>query len=119
MRASNATVKDRRIGVRDCGIRQAEGHHRGDSLLILTGLRLYEPNRHARKGAFMLKDYPAISSLGSVDYIMPDHPSFIKVRSGTHLNGFTIEILAANAEGKYSKDKGAVQVVNDRIYVHR
>ncbi len=67
----------------------------------------------------MLKDYPAVNSLGNVDYIMPGDPSYIKIRVGSHLDGFMIKIIDGRS-GKVPTDyTNLAEVVKNRVYVYK
>jgi hypothetical protein len=64
-----------------------------------------------------LNDFPAVTSLGTVDGIWPGNPTYIKVRAGTHLSGFVIQILSTNSSPQ--REQGSTEVVKSRIYAHR
>ncbi len=68
--------------------------------------------------ANLLKDYPAMTSLGNVDYIMPDAPSYIKIRVGTHFNGFMIKILDGGARQEFVGGAHTSEIVKGRIYIN-
>ncbi len=65
----------------------------------------------------MLTDYPAITSLGNVDYIMPDAPSYIKIQVGTHFNGFMIKILDGSTHHEFVQTAHISEIVKGRIYI--
>jgi len=66
-----------------------------------------------------LKDYPAIAALGTVDGIWPGSPPYIKIRVGTHIRGFIIEIADTNSPVKHVKSTNMLEVVDSCVFVHR
>jgi len=66
-----------------------------------------------------LKDYPAIFALGQVDGIWADSPAYIKVRVGTHINGYIIHIVDTNSASKYVNLSNSVEIGDSCIFVHR
>lgn len=81
----------------------------------------------ARFGASKLKifspseltDYPAVLALGRVDGIFPGNPPFIKVRVGTHINGYIIELMNTNNYPRLEQPRKGVQLIGSCIAVHR
>jgi|SRR5579862_6152275 len=67
----------------------------------------------------MLTKYPAVASLGRVDYIMPGPPAHIKIRAGTHLDGFTMKIVDTNTDAKLQRGADTLEIVKGCIYVSR
>jgi hypothetical protein len=66
-----------------------------------------------------LSDYPAISGLGKVDAIYPGDPPYIKIRVGTHINGYIIAILDTNGYSPRSVSPDEVEVIKPCVFVHR
>jgi hypothetical protein len=66
-----------------------------------------------------LKDFPAIMSLGRVNGIWSGPPNRIRVRVGTHFDGYAIEILETNLPERYDKSPNEAEIVKSRIFVHR
>ena len=66
-----------------------------------------------------LDNYPAITSLGKVDYIMPGKPPYVKIRVGTHLDGYIIQI--ADTNGNYTLVHGpdTLEIIQSRMYISR
>jgi hypothetical protein len=77
----------------------------------VSKVKFFEPSE--------LKDYPAIASLGNVDGIWPGEPPNIKIRVGTHVRGFIIQIVDTNNPVKYVKSSNTVEVIDSCIFVHR
>ena len=67
----------------------------------------------------ILSNYPAITALGKVDYIMPDTQAYIKIRVGNHLNGYIIQIVDTNGNYKFKRGRDTLEVVKDRIFISR
>jgi hypothetical protein len=66
-----------------------------------------------------LTDYPAIAALGKVDGIWPGPPAYIKIRIGTHMDGYIMEIADTNSSAKYEPSTNCVELVKSCIFVHR
>lgn len=70
-------------------------------------------------GSDDLKSYPAVSALGKVDGIWPGSPAYIKIRIGTHRDGYLISILDTNSAVSYEKGPNEVEIVGGCVYAHR
>jgi hypothetical protein len=73
-------------------------------------------------------DYPAIASLGRVYGIEPEEPklgafpgspSYIRVRVGTHFDGFFIDIVERDSAYRYQTGALTLEIVKNRIYASR
>jgi hypothetical protein len=78
---------------------------------VVSNVKFFNPSE--------LKDYPTIASLGNVDGIWPGEPSYIKIRVGTHINGFIIQIVDTNNPVKYVKSSNTLEVIDSCVFVHR
>src|SRR3989442_14855937 len=63
-----------------------------------------------------LEHYPAIAALGEVDGIWPGSPAYIKIRVGTHIRGFMIEIADTNSPVKYVKSPNTLELVDSCVF---
>ena len=64
-----------------------------------------------------LKDFPALTGLGTVCLILPN-PACLTIRSGNHLDGYTIEIYQTNYS-IHEFDHSTLTQLGPGIYVHR
>lgn len=65
-----------------------------------------------------LKNCPALTTLGTVDGIWPGDPPYIKIRVGTHLNGYIIKIIDTNSDSKSVMSTNSVELVPSCIYAY-
>jgi hypothetical protein len=66
-----------------------------------------------------LKDFPALTALGTVRGIWPGSPPRISIRVGTHQDGFFFDIADTNSPGKYPKTPDTLELVDSCVFVHR